>query len=288
VSPSPEPDSSGTPSTGVANSGRPAYDAVAYREMPDSINVTPRNPAVEFLKYITLSVLLVLGIFWGATSGIDHLVPYLPKAADGWLAWVGDEYIKTLRKKNEVVESPSYNAMLEEMRPKLRDALGSDASTSVITVHQGKGDVMNAYALPGGHVVLYQALMDALPSKEAQRFVLAHELGHVMHRHSLQAAGRLMVVGSLALPVGVLFPHGGSQLIEVMNISAMQHSQMKELEADRYAVELLKATGHDPKIGIEVFEMFEKVASQDNVPDFVKTHPPNQRRIDQVKALTGL
>jgi beta-barrel assembly-enhancing protease len=277
-----------TPPTQAEPNATPAYDAGAYREMPDSINVTPRNPAFEFIKYVFTSVLLVLGLFWGATSGIDHVVPYLPKAADKWLAWVGDEYIKTLKDKKEVAESSSYNAMLEEFRPKLINSLGEDASTSVIQVYQGKGDVMNAYALPGGYIVLYEALMNELPSKDAQRFVLAHELGHVMHRHSLQAAGRLMVVGSLALPVGVLFPHGGSQLIEVMNISAMQHSQLKELEADRYAVALLKATGHDPKVGIEVFEMFEKAAAKDNVPAFVKTHPPNQTRIDQVKALTGL
>jgi predicted Zn-dependent protease len=274
-------------SNGPEASGTPGYNSQGYREIPDAINVSPHNPLWEFMKYVLGSVLLILGVFWLATTGFDRVVPYLPKQADTWLAIVGDIYLQQFKNKKELGSPDQYTPMLQEFRPFLTDGTGQQASNKHIEVYQGTGPTFNAVTLPGGKIVLYDALMSTMPSDDARRFVFAHELGHLMLRHDLSIAGKIVIFTSLAFPVTVLMPQAGTQYIEPMMIFAMQHSQQKELEADRYAIALMQRSGHDPRAGIQVFEQLEKMTRDDNVPAFTKTHPPNPERMQQVIALTS-
>jgi predicted Zn-dependent protease len=66
----------------------------------------------------------------------------------------------------------------------------------------------------------------------------------------------------------------------------MQHSQAKELEADRYAVKLLQASNSDAHAGVKVFQLLEKGTKNVKTPEFLRTHPPDTARIAQIEALT--
>jgi beta-barrel assembly-enhancing protease len=249
-----------------------------YVEMPDSINVSPRNPILEFIKYTSITLGSIVGFFWIATTGIGLMVPHLPPSSENWLGWIGDEHIATLEKKKEVKDNETLTKMMREL-----EAHSPVPSAVELTVHEGQGDTLNAFALPGGHIVLYKSLMNQLPSEDARRFVLAHEMGHVANRHSMQAFGKIAVIGMLAVPINLVLPEVSGQLFGLLNLNSMQHSQAKELEADRYAIELLKAAGSDPRAGIEVFELLESHAGGDATPDFMKSHPPSEARITQIK-----
>jgi|GEM_PF-4179241 len=250
-----------------------------YIEMPDSINVTPKNHFLELIKYTCVGLGSILGIFWIAVTGIGLLVPYLPPESENWLGWIGDTHIATLEKKQEVVDNPRYTALMQELEDH-----SPVPSPTPLSIHEGQGETLNAFALPGGHIVLYKKLMSQLPDDDARRFVIAHEMGHVANRHSMQAFGKIAVIGLLAVPVNMIMPELSGYLFGLLNMSSMQHSQAKELEADRYAIELLKASGHDPKAGIDVFNLLEAQASgMDKTPDFMKSHPPSEARIAQIK-----
>jgi predicted Zn-dependent protease len=253
-----------------------------YIEIPDSINVTPHNHFLAFLRYATFTIGGVLALFWILTSGVAYLIPYLPPESDQWMAPLGEAYIKDLKKKHEVVNCPDYTRMLEELSPHMTNPPAVE-----MEVFQGLGPTLNAYALPGGKIVLYEALMRELKEADARRFVLAHEMGHVYHRHSLQAVGKLFIVWGLITPATVVFPQARNLLEGLLNVSSMQYSQEKELEADRYAIELLTQAGHNPRAGIEVFETLKKATEGNPTPDFLRTHPPDETRIAQIKALTA-
>jgi Zn-dependent protease with chaperone function len=262
---------------------RPILHNQTYVEIPDSINISPENHLFAFLKYTVGTIFGVLAFFWVFTAGIAYLVPYLPPSSEKWLAPIGESYIKSLREKKEIQESSTYSALLSDLMRYV-----SPPPQNAMHVYEGLGDTLNAYALPGGHIVLYQKLMGQLNDEDAKRFVLAHEMGHVYHRHSLQAMGEKVIFGLLILPASVILPQATGQLSSLLNVSSMQYSQAKELEADRYAVTLLSKARYNPRAGIKVFQLLE-AANKNNksdVPDFLKTHPPDAARIAQIEALT--
>lgn len=113
-------------------------------------------------------------------------------------------------------------------------------------------DVVNAFALPGGHIYLTRGLIEKTRSGSEFAGVLAHEIGHVAARHGVQKMQRQLRTGSL---VNVLYNTilGGEP--EILRDNSLQlanavwsagHSRQDEQEADRLAVRYLARAGVDP------------------------------------------
>lgn len=252
-----------------------------YTAIPESINATPESALWMFAKYV-LSIVFGVGIlFWVLTEGIAQLVPYLPPQSEHWLKPIGDEYIQQETKKKHIATDADYDALLKDLRSHLPTPPWVE-----MQVYKGLGDTINAYALPGGKIVLYEGLMRQLDDIDARRFVLAHEMGHVYHRHAIQAMGKSVIYATLLMPAAVVFPQLTGTITSLLNVSFMQHSQAKELEADRYAVMLLKASNYDAHAGVKVFQLLEKNTKNAKTPEFLRTHPPDAARIAQIEALT--
>jgi Zn-dependent protease with chaperone function len=252
-----------------------------YTAIPESINATPESALWMFTKYVLSIVFGVAILFWVLTEGIAYMVPYLPPQSEQWLKPIGDEYIQQETKKNHITTDADYDALLKDLTLHL-----PTPPLVKMSVYKGLGDTINAYALPGGKIVLYDGLMRQLDDIDARRFVLAHEMGHVYHRHAIQALGKGVIYGTLLMPATIAFPQLSGSIISLLNVSSMQHSQAKELEADRYAVMLLKASNYDAHAGVKVFQLLEKSTKNAKTPEFLRTHPPDVERIAQIDALT--
>jgi predicted Zn-dependent protease len=252
-----------------------------YTAIPESINATPESALWMFAKYVLSIVFGVAILFWVLTEGLGYLVPYLPPESEQWLAPIGEEYLKQEVKKNKIATDANYEAMLKDLTSHL-----PTAPLVEMRVYKGLGDTINAYALPGGKIVLYEGLMRQLDDVNARRFVLAHEMGHVYHRHAIQALGKSVIYATLLMPVAIVFPQLSGSITSLLNVSTMQHSQAKELEADRYAVKLLQASNYDAHAGVKVFQLLEKGTKNVKTPEFLRTHPPDAARIAQIEALT--
>jgi Zn-dependent protease with chaperone function len=253
-----------------------------YTAIPESINATPESALWMFAKYVLSIVFGVAILFWVLTEGVAYMVPYLPPESEQWLTPIGEEYIKQQNKKHEIACDADYDAMLKDLKTHLPSPALVD-----MQIYKGLGDTINAYALPGGKIVLYDGLMRQLDDMDARRFVLAHEMGHVYHRHAIQALGKSVIYATLLMPAAIVFPQLSGSITSLLNVSSMQHSQAKELEADRYAVMLLKASNYDAHAGVKVFQLLEKGTKNVKTPEFLRTHPPDAARIAQIEALTG-
>lgn len=141
---------------------------------------------------------------------------------------------------------------------------------------------LNAFAMPGGIVVVHTGLIAAAQRAEELAGVLAHEIQHVEQRHSLRAlaheAGLSLLVG---LVLGDMSTAGGI----AGKLGSLGFSRDNERDADRRAVPTLIAAGIDPRGLIGMFETMRQDAGP-SPPAFLSTHPATDQRIAELAELT--
>jgi Zn-dependent protease with chaperone function len=160
-----------------------------------------------------------------------------------------------------------------------------ELSTAGLNFRDGGFIGANAFALPGGAIVMTDALVEALGDDDHIAAVLSHELGHVHYRHGarliLQASitalasaavlGDVSSVASLAATIPTVMLH-------------TSYTRDFERESDRFAFALLRQTGRSPRLFGESLAALEK--SRGNEPGksgrqtgYLSSHPPTEERM---------
>lgn len=149
-------------------------------------------------------------------------------------------------------------------------------------------DIVNAFALPGGPVVITRGILLTLKSESELAGILAHEIGHIERRHHARfiekqlAINLLLQIGSLFLPQDL----SGEILFRLGQISAglltLKFSRDQEREADETGFYLLIKSGYSPEGMLRVFEYF-KGLEKTRPPEWLSTHPLPESRIKEWK-----
>jgi len=135
----------------------------------------------------------------------------------------------------------------------------------------------NAFAVPGGLIVVTQGLLDGARSENELFFVLAHEIGHFQNRDHLEGIGRGLVGLALASMLGI--SDAGDILETSLNFSESKFSQNRESDADLYAVDLMQCYyGH-----ANGATSFFKKLPQDDGYGFFSSHPKSLKRIELIE-----
>jgi predicted Zn-dependent protease len=152
-------------------------------------------------------------------------------------------------------------------------------------------DEINAFATPGGHIFITRGLIACTDSEDALAGVIAHEVGHILLQHSLEAIKKsrnnqafmtaLVATGGAATNTDV------KQLTEVFNASIGEvlntmlnsgFSRDQEFAADSAALGLMASSGYEPSSLIAMLQSLEKNQAS-HAGGFNKTHPSPAQRI---------
>ena len=147
--------------------------------------------------------------------------------------------------------------------------------------HVAKTDVVNAFALPGGIIVVNTGLIDATRRPEELAGVLAHEIQHVEQRHSLQSIVKELGLRGLWL---LITGDAGSTLAgsAVLQLTSLKFSRDAETQADARGFDTLVANGIDPQGMVDFFAvMAAKNAA--SPPPFLSTHPASAGRKESLE-----
>ncbi len=141
----------------------------------------------------------------------------------------------------------------------------------------------NAFALPGGHIYVYQGLIDQAQSPDELAGVLAHEIGHVAHRDGtrtvLQTAGLSFLFGMMLGD----FVGGGAVVIAAKTVLKSSYSRRVEAAADAYSVGLMTQAGGDPRaLGVILARI---VSDKDAGMKLLRDHPETRDRIAAIDAI---
>jgi predicted Zn-dependent protease len=147
--------------------------------------------------------------------------------------------------------------------------------------HLAEDSTVNAFALPGGIVVVNTGLVGATRRPEELAGVLAHEIEHVELRHSLrQIAKQLGLSATVALLMGQVGASLGGRVAE--QLLSLQFTRAAEQQADERAVEVLTRSRIDPT-GLPDF--FGRLADEPSPPTILSSHPASADRQSSLRAL---
>ena len=151
---------------------------------------------------------------------------------------------------------------------------------------------VNAFALPGGQVFITMGILKNLKSEAELAGVLAHEIGHVVGRHSAEQVSKSQLTQTLsgAAAVAAYDPdHPGSSIARaaaaamIAKLISLRFSRNDELGADDFAVKFMPAAGYDPNAMVGVMQMLDSKAGGSNPPEFMSTHPNPGNRIEELQ-----
>jgi predicted Zn-dependent protease len=151
--------------------------------------------------------------------------------------------------------------------------------------------VPNAFALPGGFIVINRGLLVGLKSEAEMAAVLGHETGHVTARHSL--AGYQRALAANVLLTGIAVVAGGT--VGVMELSGITaslvnngFSREQEREADWLGIDYMVKAGYNPEGAVRLQEYFYSELEGGKNPMFLeglfRTHPFSKERLDNARA----
>ena len=151
---------------------------------------------------------------------------------------------------------------------------------------------VNAWAMPGGKVVVYTGLLPITQNEAALGVVLGHEVAHAIlaHGNERMSQGLVQQLGGTALSVALankpqatqslfLQAYGVGSQVGVM----LPFGRKQELEADRYGLIFAAMAGYNPRESIPLWQRMEQASNGQKPPEFLSTHPSEGRRIEQLQ-----
>lgn len=173
-------------------------------------------------------------------------------------------------------------AALEKMERRLT---GGQGLTYDIRLSVFDHEMVNAFAAPGGRIVILRGLLDEAGSAEEVAGVLAHEIGHVEARDPTRLAFR--AAGSAGILALVLGDVTGGTLIGLLgdHVLSASHTREAEAAADAFAFALLARTEVGTAGLADFFDRIEAMGGE--VPALLSTHPASGNRAERARAAGG-
>ncbi len=151
---------------------------------------------------------------------------------------------------------------------------------------------INAFAAPGGHIYVTTALMNLANDQELSS-VLAHEVGHVVARHSLKTLQQAQMLGGIADLIGSVTGVAGETAGQ-LGVMATQivgggllsvHNREEEREADYLGVHTMVKAGFDSSGMVAMFQKIQRVGqtNSDLLSELFADHPAVDERISNTR-----
>lgn len=206
---------------------------------------------------------------------------------------LGVKSYQEVLKKEKVCTDPKTNEMVKRVGNRIAAVAKKPGYSWEFTVIDAP-KTANAFALPGGKVAVYTGILPYTQTEDGLAFVLAHEVAHVLARHGGERMSQqlLLQLGQQGLniaiasrsPVAVDAINQGYGIATALGIS-LPFSREQEYEADSIGIILMARAGYDPREAPGFFERMMRANGKASVPEFLSTHPADQHRVNNLKAL---
>ena len=227
----------------------------------------------------------------GCLAGAGVAAGCAPQVSTQQEVQIGADYSRQINRQLPMLNDQStinYVNQIGQRLAQIADPRGIRYNFYVVN-----SDVFNAFALPGGYVYVNRGLIERADNLSEFAGVLAHEIGHVAERHSIEQLQRAQNANlGLNVLYGVLLgraPSGVEQAGIQVGGSAVfaGYTRDAEREADRVGVNYMVRAGYNP-IGLATF--FEELLSlqqrqPSRVEQWFSTHPTTQERVANARAI---
>ncbi len=239
---------------------------------------------------------------WGVPWISENIAHALPQETNVLIAANTLEFLDKYIFEETTLDPEQFQTIRNHFNTKLVPLDNVNESVQY-TLHfrdwsDGDIGIPNALALPSGDIVLTDEFVRLCKTQDEMDSVLLHEMGHVIHRHSLE-----MVIEATFVTVAIMLITGDNNGVADMGIGlgsllvSTHYSRNHETEADHYAFEKMLKAGIDPKAFSAILtRITESIDELDNVDeeevdpknsenggvwDYISTHPSTEKRVQQ-------
>jgi Zn-dependent protease with chaperone function len=234
-------------------------------------------------RYVALAM-VITGVFswsmfvWGIPALADHAARALPTSVDRAL---GQGTLKILD-RGLLAESELDTAVRQRLRQRFDTMTHKleDGSHYRLEFRAGKKIGANALALPSGIIIVTDELVELAANDDEVIAVLAHEIGHLVHRHSVRLVMQDSAVVLLVTTItGDAFSTSSLAAALPIVLLHSSYSQEFETEADRYARDYLVDNNIPTGAFADILERISDDEDTSAVEKYLSTHPGTPERI---------
>jgi len=228
-----------------------------------------------------LSVIAVFFAVWLLLAQIDFVSIFgVKEAKNNTEETLGDIIWDEIKSTEEIIINDTITKTINKLVKPLCVENGIEQDS--LKIHVLKNDEINAFALPGNHLVVYTGLIEASKNESALIGVLGHEIAHIENKHVMKKLSK-----EIGLSV-LLSLTGGSGSAQVMkdifhNLSSSAYDRSLEREADLTSVEyMLNADVNPASFADFLYEMSFDINSLSTALSWVSSHPEAEERAKYV------
>ena len=153
---------------------------------------------------------------------------------------------------------------------------------------------VNAWCMPGGKVVVYTGILPITEGEDGLAVVMGHEISHAVARHGDErlSQGLVAEMGGIALSTALsqkskethdlyMAAFGVGSQVGIL----LPYSRIQESEADRLGLIFMAMAGYDPHEAVDFWKRMAAVKKGASPPEFLSTHPADQKRIADIEKL---
>ena len=243
---------------------------------------SPKNAPTsnrQFLIVIMMFLGAIALVIWLLNLLIGSIITAIPPEVEQKLGAVIVPVYERQAKPSPPQDT--LNKLLDRLEQKLPPKQHSQRDYQILYIPE---PTVNALALPGDKIVIYQGLIEKVQSENELMMVLGHELGHFAHRDHLRSLGNSILIraslGFFLGDLGILQIPVGNSIEAVANA---KFSQSQEIQADAFGLTLLnQAYGHVAG----ATDFFRTLSKEKNYSiSFLSSHPTSQKRIQALEQL---
>ena len=265
-----------------------AIDARALQiDRSGGLQKRQRIAVIGWSVLATFSLLLLAWI--GVPAAAARLTPYVPVALERKLGNAVDAQVRETLDTHRLgvgfecgTSNTGAQSALARMQQPLERAAALGTPLTLTVVRRPES---NAFALPGGHIYVFEGLIDKSATPDELAGVLAHEIGHVAHRDGtravLQQAGLSFLLGMILGD----FIGGGAVVVAARTVLQSSYSREVETAADAYGVALMQKAGGD---GRALGTILNKIGgATEPGMKILRDHPETAARIAAINRLAS-
>lgn len=259
---------------------------------PDPVQAA-RGENAELLRLLVAVSLIVVLCLLVADRAAVWLAPALPFSVEQRLAQtmkLDALAVSMMGGGKPSAAQGEIEAALQARADRIRQVLALPADMP-IKLHYVEGDMVNAFATLGGHVTVFRGLLVKLRYEEELDAVLAHEIGHVQHRHVVQHLSRGVVAAAALGLIGVRSASVSKWLIgDAQQLQQLAYSRAAEREADATAMLASQRLIGSTQGMVELFKLFDRLQRTQpglaRIP-WLQSHPLPLERARDAEATPG-
>jgi predicted Zn-dependent protease len=266
------------PGTRLEVKGRQALDFIMEMQAEQSQPWHKKSQTKEYAR----NILIFLGIASVLVTAYFLIVPWMSEKLASTISvgteqQLGNAVFEALDLSGQ--QDSEATAVLNEFFQEMKVQTPYNIHVTVV-----KSDVVNAFALPGGNIVVYSALLRELKTYPELAALLSHEFIHVNNKHSTKSIFRQM--GSRVF-LSLLFGKFGNvtsiMVDQADKFKSLKYSRSLEKEADLDGLSLLRDRQIDPEGFIGLFRHLRDSAPASAMPEFLGSHPDIDKRIAYIR-----